>query len=353
LVTVVIPAANEEHFIGACLDSVLLQDYPLLQVVVVDGGSTDGTVDVVLSRMSEDHRVELLRTERRNIPASLNLGLAAARGTWLVRIDAHCTVPPSYVRTAVRGLRAGRWSGVGGRKDGVGRTDAGKAIAVAMASRLGVGGSTYHHGSVRQEVEHLAFGAYPVELLRQYGGWDESLRANEDFELDYRLRLDGHRLLFDPEMSIAWHCRQSVPDLFRQYMRYGRGKADVVRLHPRSLSPRHVGPPAFVAYLMVAAAVALRRPRLALAMVTPYGGSVLVESIHLAPRLDTAAERIRVPAALAAMHLGWGLGIWARTGQRLGEARTRGRQSVDTVGAGRGEGVHDEFRSDSTVAAGR
>ena len=317
LVTVVIPAANEERFIGACLDSVLSQDYPDLQVVVVDGASTDRTADVVLARRDADPRIELLHNDRRNIPSSLNAGLAAARGRWLVRVDAHCTVPPFYVRTAVGRLRDGRWAGVGGRKDGVGRTPAGKAVAVAMASRLGVGGSTYHHGSVRQEVDHLAFGAYPTEVLRAIGGWDESLRANEDFELDYRLRLAGHRLLFDPEMVIDWHCRQSVPDLFRQYARYGRGKADVARLHPRSLAPRHVAPPAFVLYLLLAAGVGLRRPGRALAMVAPYGGTLLVEAVRLAPRLETTGERIRVPAAIAAMHVGWGLGLWARLVERL------------------------------------
>ena len=317
LVTVVIPAADEERFIGACLHSALGQDYDHTQILVVDGASTDGTAEVVRELCRQDARIELLRNERRNIPSSMNMGLAAARGRWLVRIDAHCTVPPSYVRTAVHRLREGPWSGVGGRKDGVGCTKAGRAIAVAMASRLGVGGSTYHHGTVRQEVEHIAFGAYPTELLRQMGGWDESLQANEDFELDYRLRRAGHHLLFDPEMSIAWHCRQSVPELFRQYLRYGRGKVDVARLHPRSLSPRHVAPPAFVAYLALAAALAVKQPRRALTMLAPYGGSVLVESARLAPRLDTAAERMVVPAALTAMHVGWGLGVWARGAERV------------------------------------
>ena len=330
LVSVVIPAANEQRFIGACLDSVLAQDYEALQVIVVDGASTDDTADIVRSRMKEDARVELVHNDRRNIPSSLNLGLAAATGTWLVRIDAHCTVPPSYVRSAVLALQEGLWAGVGGRKDGVGRSAAGNAIAVAMASRLGVGNSTYHHGTVPQEVEHLAFGAYPTELLRQAGGWDESLQANEDYELDYRLRQAGHRLLFDPAMSIAWHCRQSVPDLFRQYRRYGRGKADVARLHPESLAPRHVAPPAFVVYVVLAAGLSARRPRSAVAMLTPYVCALLAESVRLAPRLDTTAERIRVPAAFAAMHLGWGWGFWEGVATYLGRAgnpRAEGRRT--------------------------
>jgi succinoglycan biosynthesis protein ExoA len=311
LVTVVIPASNEEAFLGACLESVCAQDYPHLQIVVIDGASDDGTVAVVEKTMAADDRIELVRNERRNISTSLNLGLERARGVWLVRVDAHSTIRPSYVRLAVERLRTGIWAGVGGRKDGVGRTSAGRAIAVAMGSRFGVGNSTYHFGTKAQEVDHLPFGAYRVDVLRRVGGWDETLVANEDFELDYRLRQLGGRLLFDPALVIDWHCRQSIGDLFRQYHRYGRGKVDVVRLHPESLHPRHVIPPAFVAYLAMGGVLAGRRPRRWLALAGPYLLVVAVESIRSGRELTGSDERVRLPAAFMAMHVGWGLGFWA------------------------------------------
>src|SRR5680860_297278 len=117
LVTVVVPARNEERFLGACLDSVQAQDYPALQIVVVDGASTDATVGIVRARMAEDERVELLHNARPNIPSSLNLAVDTARGRWLVRVDAHSTVGPTHVRTAVQRLREGTWAAVGGRQD--------------------------------------------------------------------------------------------------------------------------------------------------------------------------------------------------------------------------------------------
>ena len=180
---------------------------------------------------------------------------------------------------------------MGGRKDGVGRTPAGRAVAVAMSSRLAVGNSTYHFGTRAQEVDHLPFGAYPVALVRELGGWDETLVANEDFEFDYRLRGTGGRLLFDPDLVISWHCRQSIPALFRQYRRYGRGKVDVAVLHPRSLGLRHVTPPLFVAYLAAALALAPRRPVLAQALLAPYVVAVVGESVRLAPRLHRRTEQ--------------------------------------------------------------
>src|SRR4051795_2459905 len=153
LVTVVVPARNEEQAIGATLEALRRQDYPNLEIIVVDGASTDGTVETVKRHMVEDPRIELLHNPRQITPVALNIALAHARGKWLVRMDAHSTVDPGYVSAAVARLREGHWGGVGGRKDGVGTTPAGRAIAAALGSRFGVGGSVYHHGTAEREVD--------------------------------------------------------------------------------------------------------------------------------------------------------------------------------------------------------
>jgi succinoglycan biosynthesis protein ExoA len=310
LVTVVIPARNEERSIGACLDSVLAQDHSNLQVIVVDGASSDRTAAIVRAYGEGDPRVELVSNPQAVIPKSLNRALAAARAAWLVRVDAHSTVPPDYVTGCLAHLRTGEWGGVGGRKDGVGETPAGRAIAAALASRFGVGNSTYHHGTVRRAVEHIPFGAYPTELLRRVGGWDERLSVNEDFELDHRLQQAGHRLLFDPSLAITWRSRQTIPQLFAQYRRYGRGKAEVARLHPGSLRPRHLAAPALVALLAVTTALVPRRPLLAAAAVAPYPLALAAATAVTARKLDDRKALPWVPAAFAAMHVGWGLGFW-------------------------------------------
>jgi glycosyltransferase involved in cell wall biosynthesis len=324
LVSVVVPARNEERFIGATLDALRRQDHSELQIIVVDGGSDDGTVPVVERHMAEDPRVELVHNPRQTIPAALNLGLARARGRWLVRMDAHSTVDGTYVRSAVARLREGRWGGVGGRKDGVGTTPAGRAIAAALGSRFGVGGSVYHHGVTEQEVDHIPFGAYPTELVRSVGGWDERLVANEDFEFDHRLRQSGAVLLFDPRLRIAWHSRQSIRELYQQYRRYGRAKVDVALLHPGSLRPRHLLPPLLVPWLAVAGGTAVRRPRVAAALVGPYAAALTVASLRTARGLDDPRAAAFVPAAFLAMHVGWGAGVWSRALELLVSPGERG-----------------------------
>ena len=134
LVTVVVPALNEEEAIASCLDSICAQTHRNLQIIVVDGGSSDRTVEIVEAARRNDQRIELVHNPDRIIPVSLNLAVEQARGAWLVRVDAHSMVPVDYVALAVENLTTGRYGAVGGRKDGVGGGRWGLAIAAAMAS---------------------------------------------------------------------------------------------------------------------------------------------------------------------------------------------------------------------------
>ena len=307
--TVVVPARNEERTIEACLSSILDQEEQRLQVIVVDGASTDRTAAIVETIAASDPRVESIRFGAASIPGSLNAALRSAAGRWLVRVDAHSTVPPDYVRKAIGLLETGRWGGVGGRKDAVADTTVGRAIARALGSRFGVGNSIYHHGTRPQEVDHLPFGAYATESLRRLGGWDERLTANEDFELDRRMRTTIGPLLFNPKLRIAWRCRETIGDLFRQYVRYGRGKADVAILHPASLRPRHLAPPILVLTLAGAVAATPALPTVAIAVVGAYAVGLAVAAAVEGRDLRGVATKASLPAAFAAMHVGWGIGF--------------------------------------------
>ncbi|TMK26142.1 MAG: glycosyltransferase family 2 protein [Actinobacteria bacterium] len=311
LVTVVVPARNEESFIGACLESVLAQDWAALEVIVVDGASTDRTAEIVRTYQERDGRIRLLKNPNGTISPSLNLALDSSRGTWLVRVDAHCTIPQDYVRRIVKHLETGRWGGVGGRKDGLGVTSAGRAIAVAMASPFGVGDSLYHYGTEPQVVDHIPFGAYPAELARQLGGWDIELPVNQDYEFDYRVRRAGHQLLFDPSIVINWYCRQSIGDLWRQYRRYGRDKARMLAKSPRSVRPRHLAAPALIGcWTLACVFLVTKRARWAAVLTIPYPAAVAGASLKAMGRLATLDDRRFLPLAFLAMHSGWGQGFW-------------------------------------------
>ncbi len=326
LVTVVIPARNEAATIGPLLDSVLGQTWRELQVLVVDGQSDDGTDEVVQRYADRDDRVELVRNPDRVIPMALNLAADRARSRFLVRVDAHCRIPPDYVEKVVAHLRTGKWGGVGGRKTGRGHTPAGRAIAAAMGSRFGQGNSVYHYGTEAQTVDHIPFGAYPLDVIHDLGGWSETQLVNEDFEFDYRVRRSGRELLFDPAIEIDWDCRQSVSALYRQYRRYGSGKVQTLVSHPESAAVRHLAAPAMVGMLAFAATLLpFRRLRaLALLAAAPYAAVVVAGTLSTLGSVRGTEEKLWVAPAFVAMHVGWGVGFWTEalaTLRRGGGAR--------------------------------
>lgn len=329
LVTVVLPVRNEERTISEALGSVLAQSYANLQVLVVDGMSEDRTREIVERFRRDDQRVELLDNPDRAIPFALNTALASARGRWMVRVDGHSSIPEDYVRVIVDRFDSHDWGGVGGRKDAVGHSSQGRAIAAVMGSVFAQGNSVYHYGEEPQTVDHIPFGAYPVELARELGGWSEVQLVNEDFEFDHRLRLAGHELLFDPELRIRWDCRNRVVDLFQQYRRYGMGKVQTLVTHPDSLSVRNLAAPGLVAGIVGSLLLMLRRRtrRLGVLGLVPYGIVLALGAGDVMPRVARGERRWVVPAFLA-IHIGWGSGVWQAVLARVsGKAHQRGSEA--------------------------
>lgn len=336
LVTVVVPIRNEERTITEALDSVLSQTYTNLQVLVVDGMSQDRTREIVGDIQQRDERIEILDNPDRAIPFALNIALAAARGRWMVRVDGHSSIPTDYIRTVVERFLSGDWGGIGGRKDAVGHSIQGRAIAAVMGSKFAQGNSVYHYGEEAQAVDHIPFGAYPVELARSLGGWSETQLVNEDFEFDYRVRRAGHQLLFDPELRIRWDCRSRVVDLFHQYRRYGSGKVQTLVTHPESLSARNLAAPALVAGIAgsLVSFTSRRTRRLGILGLIPYGLVLLAGAGDVVPRVGRAERKWVIPAFMA-IHLGWGVGVWQSVMARLfGRAHQRGTEA--SVGSTRG-----------------
>ncbi len=322
LVSVVIPILNEVRTIDDTLASVLGQTYRHIEVLAVDGMSDDGTIPRLQAWAERDDRVRIIPNPRKAIPVALNLALEAAKGLFMVRVDAHSTIPDDYIERLVAHLSSGKVAGVGAKKTAVGGPPNGQAIAAALGSPFGVGGSAYHYATQPMETDHIPFGAYRIDLARQLGGWDERLVANEDFEFDVRVRHAGGKLFLDPSVEVLWKCRSRIRDLAAQYRRYGRGKADVAFLHPSEVRVRHLAPPVAVAVLATSAVMLPWVPVLLPIAGGGYVIAVLGLSIPIGRKLDNR-DKLRVPAALAAMQMAWGWGMWeglariARHGFRL------------------------------------
>ncbi|MEW6271956.1 MAG: glycosyltransferase, partial [Thermodesulfobacteriota bacterium] len=264
LVTVVVPARDEEGFIGACLDSLLAQTYPAerCEILVVDNRSRDRTPEIVERYALRDPRVRLLRCEGANQAAAMNLGVREARGEVLARVDAHGWVAPDYLSTVVALLeRDAGVVAVGGPYLPTGDKLLERVTALARSSRIGVGGGWY---SDKDAAEHLVrtvgCPAYRRDAIVAAGMFDPAMAYGEDDELHWRMLKQGGRILFSPGLRQYNRPRATLRALARQYWNYGRGRLRVLRKHPDFLQPRHLVPSAFVAVLLVLLAGALVLP---------------------------------------------------------------------------------------------
>ena len=314
LVSVIMPVRNEAAYIERSLGAVLAQEYPAdcLEILVVDGLSSDGTRQAVLAQAAADPRVRLLDNPAGIVPPGLNIGIAQARGEIVVRVDGHCEIAPDYVRRCVQHLLAGHEGApveaVGGPIETIGETDEAAAIALAMSSWFGVGGSAFRTIKDRPLlVETVAFPAYRRATLQRLGPFDEEMVRNQDDEYNYRLLKGGGRILLSPDIRSRYYSRGSLRSLWRQYYQYGYWKVRVMQKHPRQMRLRQFAPPALVAGLFGSAALGLvfRPFRWLLgAVVALYLAANVVASLSLGRE---HAPRLLVIHPI--LHLSYGLGF--------------------------------------------
>lgn len=309
-VAIIIPTLNEEAFIGAVLDTLAPQmPDDVCEILVVDGGSTDRTREIVAQRVSSDARIRLIDNEARLQSAAVNLGagLAHPNASLLIRADAHAQYPSDFV---VRLLEAHDLEGaqsVVNRLHSVGTGRFQRAVAAVSNSRIGSGGAAHRSGGQSGFIDHGHHALFDREWFRDVGGYDETFVANEDAEFDTRLRSAGGRIWFASESVIRYFPRDTPTALARQYYRYGRGRAQTWRRHGEKLRARQMIPAALVVVFGAAAGVAPFWPR-ALFAPASYLFGASAAAVMLATQ---AADPCVLGGALAlpVMHLAWGAGF--------------------------------------------
>jgi glycosyltransferase involved in cell wall biosynthesis len=314
-VTVIMPVRNEARWIFKTLGAVLAQDYSStrMEVLVVDGRSTDGTPVIVKELQARNANLMLLDNPKGIVSTGFNVALRQARGEFIIRVDGHTEIVPDYVRQCVAELERTGAANVGGRMAAVGTGPFGKAVAVATSSPFGVGGARFHYSGREEWVDTVYLGAWPRSVFDEIGLFDEEMVRDQDDEFNYRLRASGGRILLSPRIRSSYVVRSSLKLLFRQYFQYGYWKVRVLQKHPGQMRPRQFVPPLFVGGLIAATLGApfLAAGQWALAGVAcAYVAANLAFSVKESRRLEARA-RPGLPIAFAAMHLAYGLGFLA------------------------------------------
>jgi glycosyltransferase involved in cell wall biosynthesis len=305
-VSIVLPTLNEREFIYDCLASLVDQDYAkVVEILVVDGGSTDGTLELAATFKEP---VTVVHNPRVTAAAAMNTGVHAAVGDIICRADAHAVYSPDYVRRCVEALRRTGAANVGGRMRAVGRNAFGRAVAAVTSSPIGVGPGRFHYAETEQDVDTVYLGCWERQGLLDAGGFDETRLqwAAEDQELNYRLRQRGGRVVLDPSISSWYFPRETPRALWRQYGNYGVAKASTLVKHGSLPTWRPVAPAALV---LIPALLAIRRRTRKLAPIVPVAHAVVAASAAVSMAGHDGVDLVRAFAAVEICHWSYGLGF--------------------------------------------
>jgi len=318
LVTIVIPALNEKKAVTECLQGFIDQDWPReqLEIIVVDGRSTDGSLAAVEEFASSNPSVRVLDNPKGSAASGFNRGIAAARGEVLCLFSAHGMPARDFLAKAVATLQDTEAAGVSGP---IGVSDNAtprqRAIGLALLSPFGMA-STFRYSKVRRDVETIGHPVYRRSAIDSVGAFDESLGRNSDFQYNWRLRQKGFRLMTDPDIHSSYVPRAGLRALASQYWQYGRWKAVVIRRHPESIRLRQLAPPAWTLWLLAAPLLVQHRFTRTLLGTSLLAYGIATGTMCYRISRDTAGHEIdlsTVALAFPTMHLSWGLGLLAGT----------------------------------------
>lgn len=330
-VSVVMPTRNEAGTVVHAISSLLCQqtdDFDL-EILVVDGCSTDGAAAILADLARREPRVRVLQNPHRTTPHGMNIGLKAASGAYIAIVGSHATYDPDYIATCLRELRRHHAVGCSGRVvvRPANSSRVAQLVSWTFTSRFASSSGSFR--TAREGyVDSIPYPVFEKAAVREIGGYNERLVRNQDNDLNARLRGAGHNLYLTYATKSVYRAPPRVRDLLRYAFRNGYWNALTLRENPRALSPRHLVPLLFVGGLLVlvvggTVGAALDGGRRAWLWLAPAGG---VLALHLfiggvtAVHIGVTSRRLSaslMPVIILAFHLSYGFGsLVAAIGRR-------------------------------------
>ena len=311
--SIVIPCFNEEYYISHCIDSILNQNYDqkLIEIVIVDGLSTDGTIALIKLYQSKYSNIKLYENPERATPRALNIGIQHSVGDTIVILGAHTRIDPDFVKYNNKFLNEKDVKVTGGTQINVGLNYTQNLIGIIMQLPFAMASAAYRWSKKERTVDTVVYAAYKRELFDEIGYFEEGFTISEDAELNWRIRQAGYKIFFSPQIKTYYYPRNSVFKFIKQMFRYGILRVNVLKKHLDSIKIIHMIPPIFVLVLllliMFSFSSGLIFKFLLILLILHFSISIITSIFKLAPKKLIYLPPM--PILIFLMHFSWGLGF--------------------------------------------
>jgi succinoglycan biosynthesis protein ExoA len=324
-VSIVVPVLNEEHYISPCLRSLLAQgagwgDGSSFEILVIDGGSTDRTREIVTTLQQVHPVLRLVHNPKRLQSAAMNLAarIASPRAVVLLRADGHAVYPPDFLATCVNELLTTGAESVVVPMVTDGETGFQRAVAAAQNSLIGNGGSAHRRACQSHYVEHGHHAAFRRDSFLAVGGYNEVFSHNEDAEYDRRLTLAGGHIWMCGDVTLTYFPRRDPWGLARQYFLHGAGRARTLLRHHMRPRLRQLMPLIILSGCVLGLALVPVHPIFALFPIAYCMMCLSWGAVMAMRRKDP--WMLAIGLAVMIMHLSWASGFLWRCLSSVGRA---------------------------------
>ena len=318
-VSVIVVCLNEKNNIGLCIESLIEQEYPAehYEIIVVDNGSADGTIEIVEKYISAGKNIRLIHNPVIGIAGSRNLGISNAAHDLVAFTDADCIAPKEWLKKLVEGYN--KYHAKDKQVAGVGGSNVPPTGSARFYDVLHIFLNTYlgSHGSVQgkrfeqdRPVPHLPtvnILLYKPAVIRT-GGFDVTFgNIGEDQDLSFRMQRNGFKYFYIKDAIVFHKLRPTFKKWLQNMFLYGKGRAWVMKKYPGKIEPLLFLPALLVFSLLFIFAAVLSAIFL---LPLLYFIFILAASLYEAAKCKRPDYFFDLFVLFAGTHIDYGAGQW-------------------------------------------
>lgn len=310
----IIVAYNAGALLENSLASLREQDYPHneIEVILVDGLSTDDTKKKMLEFKNEPNdfgRVVVKDNPGKYLACGWNVALKEATGEIILRVDAHTKFPVDFIRKNIECIDGGE-DICGGKVISILEKDSqyNRVLLEAENSMFGGGFTFFRRGQECKYTSTLAFASYRKKVFDKVGKYNENLVRTEDNEMHYRMKGEGYKFFFNPEICSYRYCRSNFRTLMRQKFLNGYWVGLTMGVSPKAFSVFYLVPLFFVLGIIVSITFCIVSPILLEILLAAYCIVLLLSLIAAIKKNGFYPAVLILPLIIFALHLVYGIG---------------------------------------------